>query len=67
MTIPTTTPGLLGRDRTSVVAMLGRIAVTGSPALAVLGSDVPAASAGQSQQIAEGHSVRCSHLQRGVA
>ncbi len=42
MTIPTTTPGPLGRDRTSIAAMLGRIAATGALALAVLGLALPA-------------------------
>jgi hypothetical protein len=46
MTVPTTTPGILDRVRSAK-----RIAATGSLALALLGLSVPAASAGQSQQI----------------
>jgi hypothetical protein len=48
MTIPTTTPGTLGRARTRIAAM---IAVTGSLLVALLGLGAGTASAGQDQQI----------------
>jgi hypothetical protein len=48
MTIPTITPGTLGRARIRIVA---RIAVTGSLLVALLGLGAGTASAGQDQQI----------------
>ena len=51
MTIPTTTPGRLGRTRTLLAAKLRRIAATGALAVTALAISVPAASAGESQQI----------------
>jgi hypothetical protein len=47
MNFPTTTPGTLDRARTQIP----RMAATGALVLALLGLSVPAASAGQSQQI----------------
>jgi hypothetical protein len=50
MTTPTT-PGTLDRARTPIAAMIRRIAVTGALALTVFAVSVPAASAGESQEI----------------
>jgi hypothetical protein len=51
MTIPTTTPGTLARARTQIATVVRRIAATGALALTVFGLSVPAASAGESEQI----------------
>jgi hypothetical protein len=51
MTIPHTTPGMLGRVRTSKAAIFRRLATTGALALTMFGLSVSAASAGESEQI----------------
>ena len=49
-----TTPGAFGCARTPIAARFRRIALAGAVAVAVSGLGVPAASAGQSQEIATG-------------
>jgi hypothetical protein len=59
MTIPSTTPGTLGRAQTPIAAIVRRLAVIAALTLTVLGLGVPAASAGEPQQIRThgGHAV----------
>jgi hypothetical protein len=51
MTIPNTTPGTLGRVRTSKAAIIRRLSAICALALAVFGLSASAASAGESERI----------------
>jgi hypothetical protein len=51
MTNATITPGTLSRARSPIAATIRRIALTGALVLTVFGLSVPAASAGESQEI----------------
>jgi hypothetical protein len=51
MIIPSTTPGMLRRARSSSPAISRRLAITGALALALVGVSVPAASAGEDEKI----------------